>query len=497
MFELIRAHQLNIMLLLCGACAILAFLVAKTRFLPSGRKKILILMELQSLFLLWFDRQAYIYAGDISPTGSIMVRLSNFVVFFLTPGMSLGLTLYIADFMTNEGGMERLPLRLRISAAVSAIGMLLVIIAAFTDLYYYFDETNHYHRGSGFLFGYIIPVVCPVLAFTVVFQYRKIFSRLIFISLILYVFVPVFCGILQIFTYGISIVNMAMVTVSVSMYIFTYLDINNTVEHAHEIELRTMAGENERMKKLFDQTATAFVSAVEKKDDFTKGCAVKTAEYARRIAELAGKDEEECEKVYYAALLHDVGIIGIPDSVIKNEHDPRKWDTEFMKQRPLIGKEILSSITEYPYLSIGAEYSHERYDGTGYPEGLKGEDIPEIARIIAVADAYVSMTTKKRFRDARPDFIAREEFIKGAAAEFDPKFANLMIRIIDQDGGGSDEAPEIVSELSCGEYRDNITAGIPIEGNITGITFSCESTAADGEFSAPSVILFDSYDRRV
>ncbi|MBO4391528.1 MAG: HD domain-containing protein [Lachnospiraceae bacterium] len=500
MIELIRDHQLNLMLLLCGACAVLILLIYHTRFLPENRKRILIFMEVMAFLLLWFDRLAYLYAGDTGETGGFMVRLSNFIVFFLTPGMAFGLSLYLADWLKNEGKMKTIPKRMTFSIVVTILGMILAVVAAFTNLYYYFDESNLYHRGSGFLIAYIIPVLVPLIQFTVVIQYRKIFSKLVYASLILYIFVPVICGIIQIFTYGISIVNMSMVAVSVSLYVFTYLDINNTVEHAHKIERENMESEKQRMRRLFDQTATAFVSAVEKKDDYTKGNALRVAEYARRIAALAGKEEEECEKIYYAALLHDVGIIGIPDNVIKNEYDPKKWDRDLMKQKPVIGKEILSCISEYPYLSVGAEFSHERYDGTGYPNGLKGEEIPEIARIIAVADAYVTMTTKKRFREARPDFIAREKLVKGAGEAFDPKFANLMIKIIDRDNREETEnlKSELEQELLCEEYRSKITAGIPIDSNITRVTFDCECQT-DGEhpFSAPSLILFDSYDRRV
>ena len=500
MFELIRSHQLNIMLLLCGACAILAFLVFHTRFLPTARKHILILMEIMALSLLWFDRLAYIYAGDPSAIGGIMVRLSNFLVFFLTPGMAFGLTMYLKDWLKNEGKLKKIPKRLTFSVYATVSGMLLAVIAAFTDMYYYFDDTNLYHRGKGFLIAYIIPVLCPVLQYTVVRQYRRIFSKLVYISLILYIFVPVICGIIQIFTYGISIVNMSMVTVSISLYVFTYLDINNTVERAHTIEMQNMESEKQRMQRVFDQTAMALVSAIEKKDDYLTGNAVRTAEYARRIARSAGKDEAECEKVYYAALLHDVGIIGIPDSVIKNEYDPNKWDRALMKQKPSIGREILSCISEYPYLSEGAQYSHERYNGTGYPKGLKGEEIPEIARIIAVADAYVSMTTKKRFREARPVFIARESLVKGAGTQFDPEFANLMIKIIDHDNNGQEQTDlsAVENELACSEYRRQITVGIPINSHITRITFECECRTDEAHrFSAPAAILFDSYDGRI
>ncbi len=499
MYEFIKTYQLNIMLLLCGACGMMAILLLLTRFLDNKRKWSLFLMEVVAFFLLWYDRLAYIYAGDPSRKGYFMVRISNFLVFFLTSGVVFSFNLYLINLFNSTG--DKVPAkRLNLVTAVTAMGMFLSIVAAFTGLYYYFDENNVYHRGQGFLIAYVIPIICPIIQYTVIRQYKKSLSKLIYISLVLYIFVPIGCGLLQIYFYGISIVNMAMVAVSVSLYIFTYLDINDTVERAHEIEIRNMQGVQKRMKRLFDQTAKAFVSAVEMKDDFTKGNAVKVAEYARKITERCGLGEEHCDAAYYAALLHDVGLIGIPDSVIKNEEDPDKWDIEAFRQKPIMGKEILSNIPEYPFLSTAAHYSHERYNGTGYPEGLKGEEIPEIARIVAVADAYVTMTSKKRYRDARPDFVAREAFIKGAGVEFDPEFAGLMVKIIDEESRqkSHDDISAVEKELNCGDYRDTISLGIPVNGNITKIRFKCDiSPDMNNGFSEPAIVLFDSYDRRV
>ena len=498
MVEYLRLHQLNIMMLLCGSCIILALLMMNTRFLTRGRKAILILMEVTAFLLLWFDRLAYIYAGDVSHKGYIMVRLSNFMVFFLTSGIVFGFNLYLSDLLIQSKACEVLPRRLYIVGALSAVGMLMAVIAAFSGLYYYFDEANRYHRAPGFLISYIIPVLCPLMQYTVVRQYKKEIRRLIYISLVLYIFIPISCGILQIFFYGLSIVNMAMVVVSIFLYIFMYLDLNDAVVHAHEIEIQSFQGEQARMQRLFEQTARAFVSAVEKKDEYAKGSSVRVAEYARRIAAMAGKSPEECEKVYYAALLHDVGLIGIPDSVIKNDADPDMNDYASMRQKPLIGEEILSSITEYPYLGQGAHYSHERYNGTGYPDGLKGEAIPEIARIIGVADAYVTMTTKKRYRDARPRFVAREAFVKGAGEEFDPVFANIMVKIIDSESGeaDADSSAKLERTIECREYREKVSVGIPVTGDMQRISFVCGTLDKAKHFSGPSIVLFDSYDGR-
>ncbi len=502
MYELIKNNQLDIMLVLCGACGILGLLLIITRFLSKSRKRILLLMMFQALFLLWFDRQAYIYAGDPGYTGYIMVRISNFMVFFLTSAMVFGMNLYIRDWMRTEGGMKILPKRLDIVQVLSICGMLLAVISAFTGLYYYFDESNKYHRGSGFIIAYVIPVFCPMLQLSVVLQFKKVFRKLIFISLLLYLIVPVLCGIIQIKAYGISIVNMAMVAVSISLYFFTYLDINDVVIHAHKTEMRGLEEERKSMKRLFDQTARAFVSAIDAKDEHGKGHSARVAEYARKIAHACGKSDRECDEIYYSALLHDVGKIGISDEIIAKDEELTKEEFEILKTKSLIGDEILSSIEEYPYLRKAARSVNERYDGSGYPDGLKGDEIPEVARIVAVADEYDKMSSSKSYRDPFPQYVVREDILKGAGIQFDPRFASIMVNLIDFDPDylmqekDSNINDEPVREIEFTEYKKEISPGVLIERNITKLSFKCEKKEGAG-FSAPSLIIFDSYDKRI
>ncbi len=502
MYELIKNNQLDIMLVLCGACGILGLLLIITRFLSKSRKRILLLMMFQALFLLWFDRQAYIYAGDPGHMGYIMVRVSNFLVFFLTSAMVFGMNLYIRDWMMTEGGMKTLPKRLDIVHVLSICGMLLAVISAFTGLYYYFDETNKYHRGSGFIIAYVIPVICPMLQLSVVLQFKKVFRKLIFISLLLYLIVPVLCGIIQIKAYGISIVNMAMVAVSISLYFFTYLDINDVVIHAHKMEMRGLEEERKSMKRLFDQTARAFVSAIDARDEHGKGHSARVAEYARKIAHACGKSERECDEIYYSALLHDVGKIGISDEIIAKDEELTKEEFEILKTKSLIGDEILSSIEEYPYLRKAARSVNERYDGSGYPDGLKGDEIPEVARIVAVADEYDKMSSSKSYRDPFPQYVVREDILKGAGIQFDPRFASVMVTLIDFDPDylmqekDSSIDDELEREIEFTEYKKEISQGVLIEQNITKLSFRCEKKEGTG-FSAPSLIIFDSYDKRI
>ena len=102
-----------------------------------------------------------------------------------------------------------------------------------------------------------------------------------------------------------------------------------------------------------------------------------------------------------------------------------------MKLHPVLGDQILSSIRQSPALRIGARYHHERYDGRGYPDGLRGDAIPETARIIAVADAYDAMSSRRSYRDPLSEDVIRNEIAVGMGTQFDPKYAGLMLRIID------------------------------------------------------------------
>ena len=155
--------------------------------------------------------------------------------------------------------------------------------------------------------------------------------------------------------------------------------------------------------------------------------------YSQMIARNAGKSEEECEEIYFAALLHDVGKIGIADSIINKDGKLTEEEFAQIKLHPLYGSQILSRIQQSPSLYIGARNHHERYDGRGYPDGLKGEDIPEIARIIGVADAYDAMTSKRSYRDPMPQERVREELVRGTGTQFDPQFAQIMLHAIDMD----------------------------------------------------------------
>lgn len=159
------------------------------------------------------------------------------------------------------------------------------------------------------------------------------------------------------------------------------------------------------------------------------------AEYSREIARRFGYSEKAQNEIYMMGLLHDVGKIGVPDAVINKPG--RLTDDEFaeMKMHPVLGARILGNIKERPELVTGARWHHERWDGRGYPDGLESMEIPEEARIIAVADAYDAMTSNRSYRGAMEQSKVRAQIEGGRGTQFDERFADIMLQMIDEDSG--------------------------------------------------------------
>ncbi len=185
--------------------------------------------------------------------------------------------------------------------------------------------------------------------------------------------------------------------------------------------------------RLSIHTIEALAAAIDAKDKYTSGHSGRVAEYAREIGRRYGYSKSRQNELYMMGLLHDVGKIGIPDYVINKPGRLTSEEFELIKDHPKTGVSILEKTEEMPRMTIGAHWHHERYDGKGYPDGLSGKDIPEEARIIAVADAYDAMTSSRSYRGILSQAFVREEIEKGEGNQFDPEFAKIMLQMIDED----------------------------------------------------------------
>ena len=193
--------------------------------------------------------------------------------------------------------------------------------------------------------------------------------------------------------------------------------------------------EAERNRNLFIQTTIALGSAIEAKDAYTHGHTERVTKYALAIArqmEANGTGDfppKFFENLYIAGLLHDIGKIGVPESILCKQDKLTPQEYEIMKTHTTRGAEILSPLTGFEECINGVKYHHERYDGAGYPDGLKGESIPMVAAIIAVADTFDAITTDRSYRKGLSKEIALAEIQKYSGKQFNPRPVRAIVEL--------------------------------------------------------------------
>ncbi len=195
---------------------------------------------------------------------------------------------------------------------------------------------------------------------------------------------------------------------------------------------RKLKEQHERYERLVDETITAIANTIDAKDKDTNGHSRRVADYSAKIARKMGIDEEMVKVIYYTGLLHDIGKIGIPDKILNKPSGLDDNEYEIIKRHTLIGGDILNEITIVNNIADGARYHHEKYDGTGYPFGLKGDNIPLVARIIGVADTYDAMHSDRVYRKGLSDEYILEEFKRCSGKQLDPEITRIAIQLIEE-----------------------------------------------------------------
>jgi putative nucleotidyltransferase with HDIG domain len=192
-----------------------------------------------------------------------------------------------------------------------------------------------------------------------------------------------------------------------------------------------------RQKQLSDQylemnigLAAAMVVLLDSKDEYTASHSAAVAMYCSDMAQAVGMKEDEAEALHLAALLHDLGKVGTPDAILRKEGtlDPDEW--AFIRQHPSKGAEVLSHLAAYRDVADIVRYHHERLDGSGYPYGIRDGQIPELSKMLAVADAYHAMTSDRPYRAARSSFEALKELRRMAGVTLDGRYVELLATIL-------------------------------------------------------------------
>lgn len=197
--------------------------------------------------------------------------------------------------------------------------------------------------------------------------------------------------------------------------------------------------ELDKKHRLFIHTTVALAAAIDAKDHYTHGHTARVTELSLNIAQrLAQRNKKEFDKkflenLHIAALLHDIGKIGIPESILNKEGPLNEQEKKVMQDHPVVGITILQPIRELEDAIMGVKYHHERWDGSGYPDGLKGAQIPLLASIISVADTFDAMITDRPYRKGLSKTQAIEEVKKVSGKQFDSRVAEALIELFNED----------------------------------------------------------------
>lgn len=220
----------------------------------------------------------------------------------------------------------------------------------------------------------------------------------------------------------------------VVMGVYGYLrhkQLLNRQQYEQTME-KAVKTEREHLMIMSTQVILSISNAVDARDAYTQRHSARVAEYSVLLAKALGWDSKRLDQLYSIALLHDIGKIGISDSILNKHSALTPEEREIIKQHTVIGGEILKDLTLLPNASIGAVSHHERYDGTGYPYGLKGKQIPIEARIIGIADSFDAMNSSRVYRARSTPKKIMQELQNGRGSQFDPQLLDSFLPIAEQ-----------------------------------------------------------------
>jgi putative nucleotidyltransferase with HDIG domain len=208
----------------------------------------------------------------------------------------------------------------------------------------------------------------------------------------------------------------------------------------------------EELERLLLDTIKAIAATIDARDGYTHRHSERVAALTGQLARELGLSDRERETAELSALLHDVGKIAVPDSILNKPGTLTPEEFADMRKHPVHGARILGNIQSATITAVlpGVQYHHEKWDGTGYPEGLKGEDIPFLGRLLGVADVYDALTSVRSYRGAMPGEEAIALIAQGSGRHFDPAIAAALLRISDRDELHPDALPTEVRQMQPG-----------------------------------------------
>jgi putative nucleotidyltransferase with HDIG domain len=229
--------------------------------------------------------------------------------------------------------------------------------------------------------------------------------------------VPLYVPVLALFVYGYHLYSLWLILIFFIPALAAQRLLN--LYQQEKVVSQDLAEANERLRRTSLSFATALVATLDARDQYTAGHSAAVAIYARDIAERMGLAQEKQELVHLCGLVHDIGKIGLPAGLLEKPGPLTLEERRQMEKHSEIGERILRNVDDYSEIADIVRSHHERIDGMGYPDGLPGDEIPVLARIIGVADAYDAMTSDRPYREALPSRVARMRLAQAVETQFD------------------------------------------------------------------------------
>lgn len=319
-----------------------------------------------------------------------------------------------------------------------------LIVNGFLGFYFYFDATGAYTHGSLYIGVSLFPVLFVVESIVLFivrhkrFNPRQILSTALFFAsfftsyaLQLTLFPSVLLSDFGV-ALGCLLVFFSIESPDYIQLMVTLKELNN-LKASLEMLVKERTAELDREKESYEEltleTLSSLASLIDAKDHYTNGHSFRVAAYAKALAEQLGLDQYESEQIYFAGLIHDVGKVAISESILTKPGKLSPEEFKIIQSHSSIGGDILKGIREFKIFEQVARSHHERYDGKGYPDGLKGEEIPYAARIVAVCDTFDAMTSDRVYRKALSDEVALKEIETFKGSQFDPEIADAFLAL--------------------------------------------------------------------
>ena len=351
---------------------------------------------------------------------------------------------YLVSIALVQTSKKRRKVIFIVNISLLIIYLVTIILNNFIGIYFYFDESLVYSHGPAYLAVsslIIFYIVESIVFFAIkrkMFNFKQRLSAIIFYVLFFGTYL------LQLFVVPNILLSDFGVVIGSFMVFFSietpdYVKLMATLKELNDLKAsletqvkeRTneLAVEKKSYEDLTLETLSSLARVIDAKDHYTVGHSFRVAAYAKELANSLNLSPQDVEQIYFAGLVHDVGKIGISETILTKPGKLDDHEFEIIKSHSPLGGDILKGIDHFPVFAEVARYHHERYDGKGYPDKLKGEDIPFAARIVAICDSFDAMTSDRSYRKALSDEVAIQELINGKGTQFDPLLVDTFLKL--------------------------------------------------------------------